>query len=185
MSDGVGLWVDFNPSDWLYIPKALPEGYKSARKWCWDTAVELSRDLKLSDEDAMNLCKYIEHIIDFNADNESKFVLLKDLSSSLFSISLTFDVNSDADINDVFANRPEDEMVIPFEAKNIGSGIKSLTRHERKKMLRDNIINYELKYTFVTPEMIIIATVINEDRNSIEEHDEEFDEFVHNIIPVV
>ena len=186
MGDGVGIWVDFDADTWLYIPMALPEGYKSPKKWAWDKSVEISEEHGLAHDVTIRLCKYLEHLAESSNEFEHRFVLLRDFEEPLLNVTIMFDLNEDEqpDISTLLSNEEADESLVPFFSENLGTGLKALSIRTKKRIFREDDNAYQFRYAFVPKELSITAHATHVDRDFLIRHEQEIDSLIKSVIAV-
>lgn len=186
VSNGVGIGVNFDTDTWLYIPMALPEGYSSPKKWAWDKAVSIGESHNLEQTVIMRLCKYLEHLAASGNEEEYRFVLLRDFESSMMNVTVMFDSSQiDVDASELNGDTGENDVLVPFTTEQLGTGLKSLRKHTKKRILRDDLVQYELRYSFITEEMVILAHAIHENREVLDRYEAEIDDLIESIVIVV
>lgn len=185
MNDGVGIWVDFDSDTWLYIPMALPEGYKSPKKWAWDKSVEIADKRGLDHETTLKLCKYLEHLAESSNEYEHRFVLLRELDQEILNVTVMFDINNDEqDISAFLTNEENDESMVPFVSENLGTGLKALTLRTKKRMFRDDEVAFQFRYAFVPEGLSITAHAKHTNREFLLRHETQIDNLVRSVIAV-
>ena len=185
MNDGVGIWVDFDSDTWLYIPMALPEGYNSPKKWAWDKSVEIADKLGLDQELTMKLCKYLEKLAETSNEFEHRFVLLKDIDQPILNVTVMFDIwDTENNISALLSNEDDDEYLVPFFSKNLGTGLKALHLRTKKRIFRDDDIAYQFRYAFITDVLEITAHATHQEREYLIKHEKEIDDLIMSVIQI-